>query len=193
MDLSVPDNTEFDKGRSWFLIGLWHFFGAPVLRSNWLPFPSLKTAVLRAFGASIGRGAYIKPGIHVKFPWYLKVGEYCWLGENVWIDNLAPVTIGSHVCVSQGVYLCTGNHDWSSRNMKLFRSSISLHDGCWVGARSLVGPGTVIGVGAIVTAGSVVTRSVPAGQIWGGNPARYVRDRVMRDRIAEPRAWASRT
>ena len=185
VDLSVPDNSEYDKGRNWLTIALWHFFGAPILRSNWLPFSSVKVAVLRAFGARIGKGVYIKPGVQIKFPWYLSVGDYCWLGENVWIDNLAPVTIGSSVCVSQGAYLCTGNHDWSSRNMKLFRKSISLCDGSWVGARSVVLPGTVVGLGAVVAAGSVITKNVPAGHIWAGNPACYVRDRIMRERALD--------
>ena len=185
VDLSVPDNSEYDKGRPWLVIALWHFIGAPMVRSNWLPVSCVKAILLRAFGARIGAGAYIKPGIKVKFPWYLSVGDHCWLGEDVWIDNLAPVTIGSHVCVSQGAYLCTGNHDWSSPNMKLFRKPITLQDGSWVGARAIVGPGTVIGVGAIVTAGGVVTKNVPAGQIWAGNPARYTRDRIVGARTAE--------
>jgi putative colanic acid biosynthesis acetyltransferase WcaF len=179
VDLSTPDDTAWYKGRPWFTIALWHFVGAPILRSSWLPVSSVKSAVLRAFGARVGKGVYVKPGIHVKFPWYLTVGDNCWLGEKAWIDNLAPVTIGSHVCVSQGAYLCTGNHDWSSRNMKLFCKPISLEDGSWVGAHSIVGPGTVIGVGAIVTAGSVVAKNVPAGEIWSGNPACYVRSRIM--------------
>ncbi|MGA2737157.1 MAG: WcaF family extracellular polysaccharide biosynthesis acetyltransferase [Bryobacteraceae bacterium] len=184
VDLSVPDNSEYLKGRPWLVIVLWHFIGAPLVRANWLPVSSVKTALLKAFGAHIGVGAYIKPGIKIKFPWYLTVGDHCWLGEDVWIDNLAPVTIGSHVCVSQGAYLCTGNHDWSSTNMKLFRRPIALQDGSWVGARAIVGPGTVVGAGAIVTAGSVITRDVPAGQIWSGNPARYTRDRVVARRSA---------
>jgi putative colanic acid biosynthesis acetyltransferase WcaF len=179
IDLSVPDNSEYHKGRSWVVIALWYFLGAPLVRSSWMPVSSVKVALLRAFGAHIGRGAYLKPGIKVKFPWYLRVGDYCWLGEDVWIDNLAPVNIGSHVCISQGAYLCTGNHDWSTINMKLFRKPIVLQDGSWVGARAVVGPGTVVGIGAIVTAGSVVTRNIPAGQIWAGNPACYMRDRVV--------------
>jgi len=190
VDLSVPDNSEYDKGRPLLVIALWHFIGAPLVRSDWLPVSSFKAALLRAFGARIGTGAYIKPGVKVKFPWYLSVGDHCWLGEDVWIDNLAPVTIGSHVCVSQGAYLCTGNHDWSSPNMKLFRKPIKLQDGSWVGARAIVGPGTVVGVGAIVTAGSVVTKNVPAGQIWAGNPAHYIRDRIVGARPAKAASQA---
>jgi putative colanic acid biosynthesis acetyltransferase WcaF len=177
VDLSHPDNSDYDKGRSLLIRLLWHFVGFPLVRSNCVPFSAVKVFVLRFFGASIGKGVYIKPGLKVKFPWYLSVGDHCWLGEDLWIDNLAAVTIGSHVCVSQGAYLCTGNHDWKTPNLKLFRKPITLEDGCWVGAKAVLCPGVVIGNEAIVTVGSVVTRSVPAHQIWTGNPARFARHR----------------
>jgi putative colanic acid biosynthesis acetyltransferase WcaF len=185
VDLSRPDNSDFDKGRSSFMIALWHFIGAPLVRSNLMPISAIKCAVLRVFGARIGRGVYAKPGLRVKFPWYLTVGDYCWLGEDAWIDNLAPVTIGSHVCVSQAAYLCTGNHDWTAPNMKLFRRPIVLGDGSWVGARATVCPGVTIGEGAIAAVGSVVTRDIPPYQIRAGNPAVYVRDRQVRPDISE--------
>jgi putative colanic acid biosynthesis acetyltransferase WcaF len=134
---------------------------------------------LRLFGAKIGTGVYIKPGIRVKFPWYLEVGEYTWLGEDVWIDNLAAVRIGPHCCVSQGAYFCTGNHDWSATNMKLFRKPIVCGRGSWVGAKAILCPGVTVGMGAIATAGSVVTRDIPAMEVHCGNPAQFVRQRTL--------------
>jgi putative colanic acid biosynthesis acetyltransferase WcaF len=177
VDLSHPDNSDYDKGRSLPVRILWHFVGFALVRSASLPISAVKAALLRLFGARIGKGVYIKPGLRVKFPWYLSVGDHCWLGEDVWIDNLAAVTIGSHVCVSQGAYLCTGNHDWKTQNMKLFRKPITLKDGSWIGAKAVLCPGVVVGREAIVTVGSVVTRNVPGQQIWTGNPARFARHR----------------
>lgn len=45
----------------------------------------------------------------------------------------------------------------------------------FVGARCIILKGTTIGEGAVIGAGSVVTRSVPAGEIWAGVPARFIR------------------
>lgn len=181
VDLSRPDNSEYDKGRSAFVIALWHFFGAPLVRSNWIPVSAFKCAVLRLFGARIGRGVYAKPGLKVKFPWYLSIGDHCWLGEDAWIDNLAPVIIGSHVCVSQAAYLCTGNHDWTAANMKLFRRPIVLKDGSWVGARATLCPGVTLHEGAIAAVGSVITKDIPAYEVWAGNPASFVRHRILKE------------
>lgn len=180
IDLSKPDNALLKRGRPLIVEALWHFFGSPLVRSELLPFSQLKCWVLRLFGARIGRGVYIKPGVRVKFPWYLHVGDYTWLGERLWIDNLAQVTIGAHACVSQDVYLCTGNHDWSHPHMKLFREPIELKDGCWIAARSMVCPGVTVGECAVVVGGSVVSASIPDYEIHGGNPAAFLKHRRVK-------------
>jgi putative colanic acid biosynthesis acetyltransferase WcaF len=180
IDLSVPDNRELVRGASLLKEALWFFAGLPLLRCGLIPSSAFRSWLLRIFGAKIGKKVYMKPGLRVKFPWYLEVGDYTWLGEDLWIDNLADVKIGPHACVSQGVYLCTGNHDWSLTNMRLFRKPIVCERGSWVGARAVVCPGVTIGEGAIVTAGSVATKDIPAFEVHTGNPAAFVRRRVLR-------------
>ena len=51
---------------------------------------------------------------------------------------------------------------------------VVIGDDVWLGARVMVVPGVEIGDGCIVGASSVVTRSIPAGSIAVGNPARIV-------------------
>jgi acetyltransferase-like isoleucine patch superfamily enzyme len=52
---------------------------------------------------------------------------------------------------------------------------VTIGDNVWVGASCVLLPGTVIGDNAIVAAGSVVRGTVPAGELWGGTPARHIR------------------
>jgi putative colanic acid biosynthesis acetyltransferase WcaF len=179
VDLSRPDNSELDRGRPLLIEAAWYWLGYPIVRSRSIPWSYLKTMTLRLFGARVGKGVYFKPGVRIKFPWYLTIGDYCWIGENVWIDNLAPVTIGSSVCLSQGAYLCTGNHDWSSFNMRLFRKPITVSDGAWIAAKAVVCPGVTVGSGAVLTAGSVASANVPDWEIHTGNPAAFVKNRVI--------------
>jgi putative colanic acid biosynthesis acetyltransferase WcaF len=179
VDLSTPDNAELERGRPLLVEAAWHWFGSPLVRSRMIPWSGVKTRVLRIFGARTGEGVYFKPGVRVKFPWRLSIGDHCWIGEDVWIDNLASVEIGSHVCVSQGAYLCTGNHDWSTRNMRLFRRPITIGDAAWIGAKTVVCPGVTVGVGAVLTAGSVASRDIPAWEIHTGNPAVFVKSRAI--------------
>ena len=150
---------------------LWFCFGAPLLSSRCLPGSVWRAWLLCVFGAHIGSGCNIKPGIRVKFPWRLQVGESCWLAEDAWLDNLAPITLGDRVCLSQGVYLCTGNHNFRSSNFDLVVGSINIGADAWIAARAVLAPGTEIGPGAVVALGSLVSGSVPAGVIVRGNPA----------------------
>ena len=135
------------------------------------------------FGARIGRGVVIKAGVRVKYPWLLEVGDHTWLGEDCWIDNLVTVTIGTNVCISQGAYLCTGNHDWKDTRFGLMVQPITIKTGAWVGARAGLAPGVTIGEGAVLTLGSFATRDIPDWEIHAGNPASCVgrRDLAVRD------------
>lgn len=160
---------------------IWFLTGLPLLRCTLIPFSGVRCVLLRLFGAQIGRGVVIKPGVRVKSPRLLRIGDHSWIGEECWIDNLAPVEIGSDVCVSQGAFLCTGNHDWSDSRFRLRCEPIRLESGCWVGARSVVCPGVTIHSHAITTAGSVLTRDVPAWAIYSGNPAVFQRERKIKE------------
>jgi putative colanic acid biosynthesis acetyltransferase WcaF len=106
----------------------------------------------------------IKPRVTVKYPWFLELGDHVWLGEGVWIDNHTTVAIGSDVCISQGAYLFTGNHDWNDPRFRFFCHPITIADGAWVGAKAIVCPGSVLARMSVVGAG-VVWRgaTAPAG------------------------------
>jgi putative colanic acid biosynthesis acetyltransferase WcaF len=158
---------------------LWYFLGEPLFRTHWLPFTKLKVLLLRMFGAKIGQQVRIKPGVRVKFPWRLTVGDYTWIGENAWLDNVAPINIESHVCISQDVYLCTGNHDWRDPNFKLIPAAIHIAEGSWIAARAVIGPGVTIGKGAVLALGSVTGRSLEPMTIYAGNPAQPIKQRII--------------
>lgn len=125
----------------------------------------------------------IKPGVRVEYPWRLQIGDFSRVGEDVWIDNLANVRIGSHACISQGASLCTGNHDWSDPHFGLIVRAIELGDASWIGARGIVTLGVTLGGGAVAAAGSVVRDSIPAWEIHAGNPAVFVRQRLIRNPV----------
>jgi putative colanic acid biosynthesis acetyltransferase WcaF len=169
--------TDWHPGAPLLVRTLWFCLGAPLLSARWLPGSAWRVALLSVFGARIGSGCRLKPGLRVKFPWRLQVGQACWLAEDAWLDNLAPITIGDRVCLSQGAYLCTGNHDFRSPGFDLRLGSITIAADAWIAARAVLAPGTQIGSGAVVALGAVVNGTVPAGAIVRGNPAVVVGQR----------------
>lgn len=164
------------RGRSKIIELLWIIVEA-LFVSSWVPGSWHRLVLLKLFGAKIGKGVVFKSGIHIKFPWKLEIGDFSWIGERVWIDNLAQVSIGANVCVSQGVYLCTGSHNWRSETFDLITKSIIIQDSAWVAANATVGPGVTIAEGAVLTLSSVANKSLEATGVYAGNPAVRVRSR----------------
>ena len=171
------NKNNFDLGRPRLMFALWYFFKCGFFLSP-LPWPTgLKLFLLRRFGAKVGRGIYIKPRVNIHIPWKLEIGDYVWIGEEALILNLAHITIGSHVCISQRAFLCAGNHDYRDEGMKYMNRPIVIEDGAWIGAQVFVAAGTTVGFESVVTAGSIVTRSLPAEMICSGYPCKPIKAR----------------
>lgn len=169
--LSAFDNTSFDRGRSRLVELAWMVASALLFRHSLAIWSGLKVAVLRGFGARVGRGVLIKPSVQIKFPWKLVVGDDVWIGERVWIDNLDTVAIGSDVCISQGAILLCGSHDFRRDTFDLITRPITIENGAWICARAIVCPGVVVGTHTVLTAGSVATGPLEPHMVFQGNPA----------------------
>jgi putative colanic acid biosynthesis acetyltransferase WcaF len=175
------NNSWYSPGRSNLWRAAWMFLGQPLFATPYLPSSGLRVRLLRIFGAQVGCGVVIHSEVKVKYPWHLVVGDDCWIGEEVWIDNLTTVRFANNVCVSQGAYLCTGNHDWSDPAFGLIVRGIELKEGAWAGAKCVLLPGARLGVAAVASAGSVVSRAIPDFEVHAGNPASYLRTRHIRE------------
>ena len=149
------------------------------MQSKWIPFSGLKVSLLIMFGAEIGDNVVIKPNVNIKYPWKLKIGENTWIGEKVWIDNLGEVTIGKNACLSQGAMLLCGNHNYKKEAFDLIVGNITLEDGVWIGAHSIVCPGVKCKSHALLAVNSVATSTLESYTIYQGNPAVKVRERVI--------------
>lgn len=186
IDLSRYSCTWWTVGRSIYITTLWRLIGRPICRL--LPsetvgdqfFNALRLYILRLFGAKIGKGVVLRNTCEILYPWKLEIGDYVWIGYGSNLYTLVPIRLKSHSCISQNAYLCTGSHDVTDPYMGLIVGEIVIEKGAWVGANSFVHPGINVGREAVVAAGSIVTKDVPPQTIVGGNPARHVKERVLR-------------
>lgn len=143
------------KTRNKLIRFIWYYTNLIVFNSYLFPVNNLKVFILRKFGANISSGVVIKPKVNIKYPWNLTIGEYSWIGEKVWIDNLDFVEIESNVCISQGVYLLTGNHNYNSSTFDLQIKSIKICSGVWVAAKCIILPGAHLRKNTVVAAGVI--------------------------------------
>lgn len=102
--------------------------------------------------AVIGNNVTIKSGVQV------------WDGITI-EDN---VFVGANVTFTNDRYPKSRNTDWKLEKTFVKKSAS-------IGAGSTILCGITVGENAMIGAGSVVTHDVPAGELWVGNPARFVR------------------
>ena len=112
----------------------------------------------------------------------LKLGEGSGIGANCSIPS--GVTIGDHVMMGIDILMFTNEHRHDDLSVPMGMQGrtpvepIVIGHDVWIGSRTLIMKGTHIGNGAIVAAGSVVTKDIPPYEIWGGNPAHFLRSRL---------------
>lgn len=160
------------RGRSAAIVQLWWIvqstlFGcSPQVLYGWRRF------LLRLFGAKIGHHVLIRPGVRITYPWKLTIGDYAWIGDGTELYTLAPITIGSHVSISQDVAVITGTHDFRKPSFDISALPIVIEDECWVCAGAFVHQGVTLGRGSVIGARAVVHRSTAPYSINVGSPAR---------------------
>lgn len=152
----------YDKGRGPLVQIAWQLASGLLVVRWWCP-ARVRTAVLRAFGAQLGERVLVRHQVRIHWPWKLTVGDDSWIGEQAWLLNLEPITLGSDVCISQGVLLCTGSHDRRSATFEFDNAPIHIGDGAWIAARATVLRGVTVGADAVVGAAALVTHDVPDG------------------------------
>lgn len=178
MELSSFSNAWYKPGHK-VKIFIWYFFNRMFL-NTYIPYPNfLKIELLKLFGSLIGYNVLIKPKVNIKYPWFLIIENNVWLGEKVWIDNLALVKISSNVCLSQGAMLLCGNHNYKKKTFDLLLGKITLEEGVWIGAKSIVCPGVTCKSHSILTVGSVATKDLDAYSIYQGIPAKKINNRFI--------------
>ena len=180
INLGIYDSSNFDLGAPRWKRGLWVLVSGIFFQNPYPRRSRIRSALLRAFGAKIGKGFRIGSNVNISFPWRLAVGDHVWIGDDVGILSLAQVTIESYVCVARRCYLCTGSHDFRREDFDLKVAPIVICKGSWIAIGSLILAGVTIGEGAVVSAGSVVLKDVPANCLVRGNPAEVVYE-IIRD------------
>ena len=155
---------------------VWGVFARPLPRSvgsGW------KRFLLRLFGAKIAPTAIVYSSAKVYYPANLIMETYACLASDVDCYNVAPVHIGANSTISQGAYLCTASHDITNPLNPLITAPIVIEDQAWVAAGAFIGMGVTVGQGAVVGARSAVFKSVEPWTVVGGNPAKFIKKRIL--------------
>ena len=144
-------------------------------------FRKWRVLLIRCFGGNIQWNVSLHPTAVIDYPWHLQMKNKSSLGEKCWVYAMANISIGELSCIGKDVYLLTGSHDISRSTFDLITKPITIGNGCWIATASTVLPGVSIGDYSVVAAGSVVAKSVDNHSVVGGNPARFIKKRVIKE------------
>lgn len=180
VDLSKYQNTLSKKNQVkrlfWSIV--WFFLAKPLPRSigrKW------KIFLLNIFGAKIHKTANVYSSVKIYAPWNLEMHEYSCLAPEVDCYNVDKIIIGANSTISQKSYLCSASHNVTKSTNPLITSPIIIEDQVWVGASVFIGMGVTIKQGAVVGATSSVYKDVNSWEIVGGNPAKFIKKRIINE------------
>lgn len=112
----------------------------------------------------------------------LRIGDYTGI-SNATIVCFNEIIIGNHVKIGGSVKIYdTDFHALNYSKRKNLETdygntkAVIIGNDCFIGAHSIILKGVTIGEKSIVGAGSVVTKSIPCDEIWGGNPAKFIKN-----------------
>ncbi len=117
----------------------------------------------------------------------IKAGAYSFIGPRSVI--YPKVTIGNYVMIAHDVSIIGADHNFRVPGVPMVfagREKLPetiIGDDVWIGAKAIIKVGVKIGNGAIIAAGAVVTKDVEPYSIYGGVPAKKIRDRFIPSEI----------
>lgn len=159
---------------------LWNAVQATIFRWSPRPLHEWRSALLRAFGARVGRGVHVYPGARIWAPWNLALGDETGVADGATLYSQGRITLGRRVVISQGTHLCAGTHDYEQSGFPLVTRPIAIGDHAWVAAEAFVHAGVTIGEGAVIGARSVVAKDMPAWTVCAGHPCKPIKERTWR-------------
>jgi acetyltransferase-like isoleucine patch superfamily enzyme len=143
---------------------------------------------------AIGPDCVVEPGVAFKFDGIWSPGRAIVVGAGSFVGRGTEFNITRGIDIGAGALIGSGcrfvDHDHGiDPGVPMGRqpspgAAIRIGHGAWLGANVVVLAGVEVGDGAVVGAGAVVTRSVPAGEIWAGVPARRIGVRARRSAAA---------
>lgn len=128
-------------------------------------------------------GRTVDPSFALFPPFYtdcgknLKIGKHVFFNSGVKIQDQGGVTIGDGTLLGHNVVLATLDHNLApNRRGNLIPAPIHIGKNVWVGANATICKGVTIGDGAVIAAGAVVVTDVPENTVYGGVPAKWIKD-----------------
>jgi putative colanic acid biosynthesis acetyltransferase WcaF len=156
---------------------IWGLAWLGLFRPTPRPFHRWRAALLRTFGARLGRNCHIYAGARIWAPWNLVCGDGVAIADGAEVYNPGKVTLGDYAVISQQAYLCGASHDYGDPAFPMIVAPIRIGPYAWIGSRATVQMGVTVGEGAVLALGAIATRHLDPWAVYGGIPALRIKTR----------------
>ncbi len=160
--------------------------------TGYIPSHSIRNLFYKISGIKIGKKSYIHYGARFYLPKNIIIGRGTIIGDHAFIDGREKVLIGNNVDIASEVRIYNSEHDINSMNFTAINAPVEVGDYVFIGPRVTILPGVKIGQGAVIAAGSVVVKDVEPRTLVGGIPAKYIKDRELKEytyRLGRPKLF----
>lgn len=134
---------------------------------------------------TISRSSFLTPGMRQRLlKWAgVKFKGRAYIGADVHFDGIRPdlVEIGDRAAITSGTRILT--HFFTPTDWGMYLGKVTIGKRVFIGVNTVIVNSVEIGDDAVIAASSVVTKDVPAGEIWGGNPAKFIKKREIQYEI----------
>ena len=154
-------------------------FLLPSFLSNF--FESARTVALSVQGAYIGKGSFVRSNVFIAYPQNLRIGNRVKIGDFARIYNFSDFVVGDDTEIGPGLHVQTNDHDWSTLDLPLAKqgchtSTVKVGANSYLGANVTLLSGVSVGSSVVVAAGAIVTKNLASGALYGGVPAKKIKD-----------------
>ena len=126
----------------------------------------------------------------IRLPENIVIGDRVFIGPKITIGAWPEgnVIIEDDVLIGPDVSIFGGDHEYSKMDKEIKNSGygrvepVIIKKGAWIGAKAIILRGVTVGKGAVIAAGSVVVKEIPEYEIWGGNPAKFLKKRSKHEK-----------
>ena len=146
---------------------------------NSTPANKIRGLLLRPFFKSAGKNLQIASGVIINHINNIIVGENVYIAHNSWINGAGKIILEDNVIVGPYSVLVTTEHQFINGlvdNKATLVAPIYIKKGTWIASHVVVTSGIAIGENCLIAAGAVVTKDVESRKMYGGVPAKEIRD-----------------
>lgn len=144
-------------------------------------FKQIRGFLTRFLFKKMGENVNIENGARFGYGAKIEIGNNSGIGVKALIPP--DTIIGDNVMMGPECIIYASNHKFTATDKPIIEQGYFpakqtiIADDVWIGGRVIILPGKKIGQGVIIAAGSVVTKDLEEFGIYGGNPAKLIKNR----------------